>query len=156
MSASYQPTLCGLPISVTFDTTASKSSVSLDWVMQYGLRTQGSLLSGPLFLASTLELSLPIPLSDVHVVSSLSCDLVLGLDWFRSVSSFPPDTVFHLSSGPLLCINCRRLPVSPPDPLTLRGTECSPFSPVPVGGPGVVLTPSSGPRTLGPGVVPAT
>ncbi|KAJ7880687.1 hypothetical protein B0H13DRAFT_2345481 [Mycena leptocephala] len=81
-------TFCDVPVSAIFDDNAAHSCVSLDWVIDSGLRTHNSQASGP----------------------SLASDLVLGLDWFQFVQHTALEGIVHLSSGPL---DIRRRPPLP-------------------------------------------
>ncbi|KAJ7864136.1 hypothetical protein B0H14DRAFT_2736852 [Mycena olivaceomarginata] len=76
------------------------SHVSLDWVINSGVPTRGSQLSGRLMLPCNTG-GISILLSDVTVVASLPCDLVLGLDWVPLIRKSAQRVVVHLSSGPL-------------------------------------------------------
>ncbi|KAJ7925510.1 hypothetical protein B0H13DRAFT_1975078 [Mycena leptocephala] len=78
-------TFCDAVVSTQFDSHATSSHVSLDWVINSGVPTRGSQLSGRLTLPCNTG-GISILLSDVTVVASLPCDL---------------QVVVHLSSGPL-------------------------------------------------------
>ncbi|KAJ7656061.1 hypothetical protein DFH06DRAFT_1200053 [Mycena polygramma] len=76
------------------------SGVSLDWVINSGIPTLGSCLSGLLKLpCNTGVISIFLP--NVPVAASLTCDLVLGLDWVQLVCKSAQDVVVHLNSGSL-------------------------------------------------------
>ncbi|KAF7333268.1 ATP-dependent DNA helicase [Mycena sanguinolenta] len=176
MSSPMAPlaSFCNVPISVVFDSNAAISSISLDWVMNSRLRTHDSRVSGLLTLPSNTGI-LSAALSSLSVASSLPCDLVLGLDWFQFVRNSASDTniIVYLGSGPL---EIRRHPLaafgrepelschaasssSSPMPV-LRGgigVDASPSSSFLVswGGPRIVSTPSSTPRTRGGDAVAA-
>ncbi|KAF7359966.1 hypothetical protein MVEN_00723500 [Mycena venus] len=93
-------TLCNLPVSTGFDSRATRSCASLDWVLNSGLRTRASQLSGPLTLPCDAGV-ISVCLHDIPVNASLPYDLVLGLDWFNLVRNSAPQLVVHLSSGSL-------------------------------------------------------
>ncbi|KAJ7602751.1 hypothetical protein DFH06DRAFT_1311379 [Mycena polygramma] len=93
-------TFCDKPISTRFDGSAASSCVSLDWVLDSGIPTRGSCLSGLLKLPSNAGV-ISIFLPYVPVAASLPCDLVLGLDWVQLVRKLAQDVVVHLNSGSL-------------------------------------------------------
>ncbi|KAJ7903008.1 hypothetical protein B0H13DRAFT_2335358 [Mycena leptocephala] len=93
-------TFCNVPVSTGFDDRAPRSSVSLDWVLNSGLRTHASQLSGHLTLPCVAG-SISICLHDVAVTASLPCDLILGLDWLHLVRNSATQSVVHLGSGSL-------------------------------------------------------
>jgi hypothetical protein len=93
-------TFCDAVVSTQFDSHATSSHVSLDWVINSGVPTRGSRLSGRLTLPCNTG-GISILLSDVTVVASLPCDLVLGLDWVPLMRKSAQRVVVHLSSGPL-------------------------------------------------------
>ncbi|KAJ7504701.1 hypothetical protein B0H11DRAFT_2273269 [Mycena galericulata] len=93
-------TFCNVPVSTGFDGRAPRSYVSLDWVINFGLRTRASQLSGPLTLPCDAG-SISICLHDVAVTASLPYDLILGLDWLHLVWNSAPQPVVHLASGSL-------------------------------------------------------
>ncbi|KAJ7027657.1 hypothetical protein C8F04DRAFT_1121901 [Mycena alexandri] len=93
-------TFCDAVVSTQFDSHATSSHVSLDWVLNSGVPTCGSRLSGRLTLPCNTG-GISILLSDVTVVASLPCDLVLGLDWVQLMRKSAQRVVVHLSSGPL-------------------------------------------------------
>jgi hypothetical protein len=100
---SLSPIMATLSLSTTFDRNSEKSLLSLDWVLTSGLRTVGSLVSGPLSLpyhdgAVDTVCRLQVQLS---VTSSLPFDLVLGRDWLQICRDSLPRGSFHLTSGPL-------------------------------------------------------
>ncbi|KAJ7156566.1 hypothetical protein C8R43DRAFT_1125760 [Mycena crocata] len=101
-------TFCNIPASTGFDGCAACSRVSLDWVINTGLRTRASAVSGLLVLPSTAGV-ISLVLNNVPVAASLAHDLVLGLDWVHLDRDSVPDLVVHLSCGPL---NLRSLPSS--------------------------------------------
>jgi hypothetical protein len=86
-------TFCNVAVSTVFDVHAARSSV---WVINSGLRTRASKLSGLLMLPCDAGL-ISMCLNDVPVPASLASDLVLGLDWLHSA----PELVVHLSDGSL-------------------------------------------------------
>ncbi|KAJ7035201.1 hypothetical protein C8F04DRAFT_1099386 [Mycena alexandri] len=93
-------TFCDAVVSTQFDSHATSSHVSLDWVLNSGVPTCSSRLSGRLTLpCNTGEIS--ILLSDVAVVATLPCDLVLGLDCVQLMCKSAQRVVVHLSSSPL-------------------------------------------------------
>ncbi|KAJ7225226.1 hypothetical protein B0H12DRAFT_1149335, partial [Mycena haematopus] len=96
----FLATFCDLRVSAVFDANAAGSSVSLDWVLNSGIRSQNSRASGVLSLPSVAGV-VSVSMNDIPVVVSLPSDLVLGLDWFQFVSGFKPGLVVQLSSGPL-------------------------------------------------------
>jgi hypothetical protein len=91
-------TLCNVPVSTRFDGQAPSSSVSLDCVINSGLRTRASQLSGLLTLPCHVGV-ISMCLNDVPVAASLTSDLVLGLDWLRFVQNAAPELVVYLSCG---------------------------------------------------------
>lgn len=95
---SFQTTFCDLPISTGFDGHAATSCVSLDWVMDSGLRTRNSQASGVLTLPCNLG-AISMFLNNVPVAASLACDLLLGLDWFNFAMSLAPELVVYLAPG---------------------------------------------------------
>ncbi|KAK7046187.1 hypothetical protein R3P38DRAFT_3420690 [Favolaschia claudopus] len=97
---SSSASFCDAPISVHFDCQSTHSRVSLDWVINHGLRTRDSQVSGSLSLLSNCGM-ISGDFSNVSVASSLNYDLVLGLDWAQSTNNFPPGIVWHLSNGPV-------------------------------------------------------
>ncbi|KAJ7065989.1 hypothetical protein B0H15DRAFT_807609 [Mycena belliarum] len=109
---------CGEPVSTGFNGCAVKSCVSLDWVINLGLSTRGSQISGPLILpcnAGTISISL----LNVPVTASLPAyDLVLGLDWLNLVPNLGKQVVVHLSCGSVdlqsLASVSALTPLSPP------------------------------------------
>ncbi|KAJ6470950.1 hypothetical protein C8R45DRAFT_1014956 [Mycena sanguinolenta] len=98
--------LNGLPVSVAFDPNVLDCSISLDWVMNSGLRSFNSRISGLLSLPCSSGV-LSMQLHDVPVAATPICELVLGSDWFeracgaacRDVDDV--DVVAFLDSGPL-------------------------------------------------------
>ncbi|KAJ7851932.1 hypothetical protein B0H14DRAFT_3866192 [Mycena olivaceomarginata] len=93
-------TFCNVAVSTVFDVHAARSSVSLDWVINSGLRTRASQLSGLLTLPCDAGL-ISMCLNDVPVTASLASDLVLGLDWIHFIRNSAPELVVHLSDGSL-------------------------------------------------------
>ncbi|KAJ6476588.1 hypothetical protein DFH09DRAFT_1379541 [Mycena vulgaris] len=93
-------TFCNVPVSTGFDGRAPSSYVSLDWVINSGLRTRASQLSGSLTLPCDAG-SISIRLHDVTVTNSLPYDLILGLDWLHLVRNSAPQPIVHLASGSL-------------------------------------------------------
>ncbi|KAF7361356.1 hypothetical protein MSAN_01168300 [Mycena sanguinolenta] len=160
-------TLCDVAVSAVFDRNAAGSSVSLDWVLNSGIRTHNSRVSGLLTLPTNLGV-LSVSVNGVLVAPSLPSDLVLGLDWFSFVCETTSDTIVHLASGPLELSPCTTgidpapfpsVPSSSSAATMFRGdisANPSSSSPVSGGGPGVVLTPSPSPRTRGAGAVAAS
>ncbi|KAJ7235036.1 hypothetical protein B0H12DRAFT_1142235 [Mycena haematopus] len=96
----FLATFCDLRVSAVFDVNAAGSSVSLDWVLNSGIRSQNSRASGVLSLQSVAGV-VSVSMNDIPVAVSLPSDLVLGLDWLQFVSGFKPGLVVQLSSGPL-------------------------------------------------------
>ncbi|KAJ7232669.1 hypothetical protein B0H12DRAFT_1145115 [Mycena haematopus] len=96
----FLTTFCDLPVSAVFDINAAGSSVSLDWVLNSGIRSHNSRASGVLSLPSIAGV-VSVSLNDIPVAGSLPSDLVLGLDWLQFVSGFKPGIVVQLNSGPL-------------------------------------------------------
>ncbi|KAJ7659638.1 hypothetical protein DFH06DRAFT_1297222 [Mycena polygramma] len=119
---SSSATFCGTPISTRFDDSAA-SCVSLDWVLDSGIPTRGSCLSGLLKLSSNAG-AISIFLPNVPVAASLPCDLVLGLDWVQLVRKLAQDVVVHLNSGSL---DFRR-----PDSAVAQSSSTASLTPVPV------------------------
>ncbi|KAJ7926595.1 hypothetical protein B0H13DRAFT_2653813, partial [Mycena leptocephala] len=138
-------TFCDTPVFTRFDGRAASSCVSLDWVINSGIPTRGSQLSGPLTLPCNAGV-ISIFLRDVPVTASLPCDLVLGLDWVQLVRKSAQQVVVHLSSGAL---DLRTLGSSS---IANPGVRFSALS-VSTGGPGAVPCPSLMPSTRGIGVV---
>ncbi|KAJ7605502.1 hypothetical protein DFH06DRAFT_1252685 [Mycena polygramma] len=145
-------TFCDIPISTRFDCTAASSGVSLDWVINSGIPTLGSCLSGLLKLpCNTGVISLYLP--NVPVVASLPCDLVLGLDWVQLVRKSAQDVVVHLNSGSLdlralrSAIQSSSVASPPPAPVSQAniGGSFSAFSVAP----GTAPSPSPMPSTQG-------
>ncbi|KAJ6587372.1 hypothetical protein B0H10DRAFT_1961436 [Mycena sp. CBHHK59/15] len=93
-------TSCDTPVSTGFDGRAARSCVSLDWVINSGLPTRGSQLSGPVTLPCNTGV-ISLLLLDVPVTVSLPSDLVLGLDWLHLVRDSAHQVVVHLSCGSL-------------------------------------------------------
>ncbi|KAJ7710545.1 hypothetical protein B0H17DRAFT_1123681 [Mycena rosella] len=91
-------TFCNVPVSTRFDGQAPSSSVSLDWVIDSGLRTRASQLSGLLTCPCHAGV-ISMCLNNVPVTASLTLDLVLGLDWLHFVQNSAPELVVHLSCG---------------------------------------------------------
>ncbi|KAJ7911407.1 hypothetical protein B0H13DRAFT_2009825 [Mycena leptocephala] len=87
-------------VSTQFESHATSSHVSMDWVINSGVPMRGSRLSGQLTLPCNTG-GISILLSDVTVVASLPCDLVLGLDWVPLMRKSAQRVVVHFSSGPL-------------------------------------------------------
>ncbi|KAJ7817538.1 hypothetical protein B0H14DRAFT_2842054 [Mycena olivaceomarginata] len=167
---SFQATFCDVPISAGFDAHAATSSVSLDWVINSGLRMYNSQVSGVLTLPCDVGV-ISMALNNLPVTASLPSDLLLGLDWFN-YAQFSAPRVVHLDSGSL---DIRR-----PSLLTVGITESGPPSSTPMlavapvsqgstsvdspsssppatlGGPGVVSTPSLMPPLQGVNVVAAS
>ncbi|KAF8147210.1 hypothetical protein K438DRAFT_1986455 [Mycena galopus ATCC 62051] len=103
MSTTLSPeaTLCNAPISAIFDSNAATSYISLDWVINTGLRTQNSRASGVLTLPSSAG-TIFASIKDVPVVPSLPSDLVLGVDWFQSLCGIVgTEVTVYLGSGAL-------------------------------------------------------
>lgn len=107
-----------MPISAGFDAHAATSSVSLDWVINSGLRTHNSQVSGVLTLPCDVGV-ISMALNNLPVTASLPSDLLLGLDWFN-YAQFSAPRVVHLDSGSL---DLRR-----PSLLTVGITESGPPS----------------------------
>ncbi|KAJ7934134.1 hypothetical protein B0H13DRAFT_2306153 [Mycena leptocephala] len=93
-------TFCGVPVSTGFDSRAPSSSVSLDWVMNSGLRTHASQVSGLLTLPCNAGV-VSMSLCNIPVAASLTADLIPDLDWSNFVRNSAPDLVVHLSRRPL-------------------------------------------------------
>ncbi|KAK6972005.1 hypothetical protein R3P38DRAFT_3487146 [Favolaschia claudopus] len=108
---SSSASFCDAPVSVHFDPESTHSRISLDWVINHGLRTRNSQVSGSLSLLSNRGV-ISGDFSNVSVASSLNYDLVLGLDWARSTNNFPPGIVWHLANGPVDLSQCRSSAVS--------------------------------------------
>lgn len=92
-------TFCNIALTTSFNQDAGQSVLSLDWVLNSGIRTHRSVASGILTLpcvdgAISIQMDLPI-------VSALPCDLVVGRDWVQYCRESLPETCFFLSSGPL-------------------------------------------------------
>ncbi|KAJ6518394.1 hypothetical protein DFH09DRAFT_1373480 [Mycena vulgaris] len=155
-------TFCDVPVSAVFNGNAATSHVSLDWVMDFGLRSRNSQVSGRLTLPCDIGV-ISLDMNNVPVAASLPSNLVLGLDWLQFVRSAASETTVHLSSGPL---DIRRplLPTfdghgtsgasSSKDvlfvaPVLRESISANYSSSVSRGGPGVVSAPSSTPHTRG-------
>ncbi|KAJ7629315.1 hypothetical protein B0H17DRAFT_1150629 [Mycena rosella] len=91
-------TFCNVPVSTRFDGQTPSSSVSLDWVINSGLRTRASQLFGLLTRPCHAGV-ISMCLNNVPVTASLTPDLVLGLDWLHFVQNSAPELVVHLSCG---------------------------------------------------------
>lgn len=99
-------TFRNLALSTTFDKDEEKSRLSLDWVLQSGVRAVRSVASGILTIpAADSTFSVEMEFS---IASSLPFDLVLGCDWLQYFRESVPETCFYLSSGP---IDLRRTPI---------------------------------------------
>ncbi|KAJ7836535.1 hypothetical protein B0H14DRAFT_2793711, partial [Mycena olivaceomarginata] len=142
-------------------------SVSLDWVINSGLCTHNSQVSGvPHASVGVISMAL----NNLPVTASLPSDLLLGLDWFN-YAQFSAPRVVHLDSGSLdlrpslLTVDITESgpPSSTPmlvvAPVSRGSTSVdSPSSspPATLGGPGVVSTPSLMPPPQGVNVVAAS
>ncbi|KAF7362918.1 hypothetical protein MVEN_00146600 [Mycena venus] len=113
-------TFCDVPVSTGFEGHFATCRVSLEWVVNYGLPTHNSQVSGLLTLPCDAGV-VSMFLNNVPVAASLASDLVLGLDWFNFVRSSAPELVVHLSSG--VSLDVRRPPIS-----TVSTTESRPLS----------------------------
>ncbi|KAK6977610.1 hypothetical protein R3P38DRAFT_2666405, partial [Favolaschia claudopus] len=102
---SVLPAFCNIVVSAIFDHCAAASCASLDFVVNHGLPTRSSEVSGVLSIPSTTGVA-AVQMVNVSVVSGLPVDLVLGLDWLHLVHASSPDAVVHLSSGPLNVQQC--------------------------------------------------
>ncbi|KAJ7882767.1 hypothetical protein B0H14DRAFT_2702814 [Mycena olivaceomarginata] len=144
-------------------------SVSLDWVINSGLCTHNSQVSGVLTLPCDVGV-ISMALNNLPVTASLPSDLLLGLDWFN-YAQFSAPRVVHLDSGSLdlrpslltVGITESGPPSSTPmlavAPVSRGSTSVdSPSSspPATLGGPGVVSTPSLMPPPQGVNVVAAS
>jgi hypothetical protein len=92
-------TLDDLPLSTMFDANEETSKLSLDWVLQTGIKTTHAGASGILTIpsvehCSTFSMQILLPVS-----SSLSVDLVLGRDWMRYCQVNFPAARLNLSYG---------------------------------------------------------
>ncbi|KAJ6531530.1 hypothetical protein DFH09DRAFT_1370526, partial [Mycena vulgaris] len=99
-------TFHNVSLTTAFAQDADKSLLSLDWVMNSGIRTVRSVASGVLTLPAidgfvSLHMDLP-------VASSLPFDIVLGRDWLQYCREALPETVIHMSSG---LVDLRRPPI---------------------------------------------
>ncbi|KAJ6582443.1 hypothetical protein B0H10DRAFT_2235271 [Mycena sp. CBHHK59/15] len=107
-------TFSNIPLSTSFEPALERSTVSLDWVLNSGLSTSDSLLSGRLCIpyrdTSDSLCSLRVHL---HVSASLPFDLVLGRDWFHLCCTSFSTASFYLSSG---VVDFSSLPNVPPAP----------------------------------------
>ncbi|KAF7349865.1 hypothetical protein MVEN_01287000 [Mycena venus] len=97
-------TFCDMPISAIFDGNATSSSISLDWVMNSGLRTANSRVSGRLTLPSDTG-NICMSMDNLPVDASPLSDLVLGMDWFCFARNSAPGLVVRLASGPLALLD---------------------------------------------------
>ncbi|KAJ6478436.1 hypothetical protein DFH09DRAFT_1108336 [Mycena vulgaris] len=145
-------TFCDVPVSAVFNGNAATSHVSLDWVMDFGLRSRNSQVSGRLTLPCDIGV-ISLDMNNLPVAASLPSNLVLGLDWLQFVRSAASETTVHLSSGPL---DIRRPLLPTFDAHGTSGASSSKesisansSSSVSRGGPGVVSAPSSTPHTRG-------
>ncbi|KAJ7023999.1 hypothetical protein C8F04DRAFT_1132628 [Mycena alexandri] len=127
-------TFCDAVVSTQFDSHATSSHVSLDWVLHSGV---------PTLMLPCNTGGISILLSDVTVVASLPCDLVLGLDWVQLMRKLAQRVVVHLSSGPLDFRTPGSSIVFPPLAPQFQASPVR-FSvlsvPVPTGGPGTSRT----------------
>ncbi|KAF7354502.1 hypothetical protein MVEN_01139500 [Mycena venus] len=92
-------TFSNVAVSTAFNGDAATSCISLAWILNAGLRTSNSRVSGLVNLPcedGVISMTMDIP-----VVASLSHDLVLGMDWFQFVRAAAPQIIVHLSSGSL-------------------------------------------------------
>ena len=112
-------TFCNVAISTGFNGHATSSSVSLDWVINSGLRTRASQLSGLLTLPCDGGV-ISMCLNNVPVAASLASDLVLGLDWLHFVHNSAPELVVHQRSGGSLDLRIIGSAFAPPVSLTIR------------------------------------
>ncbi|KAJ7097035.1 hypothetical protein B0H15DRAFT_1019402 [Mycena belliarum] len=91
-------TFRNIALTTTFDPESIQSRLSLDWVLNLGIRVEGSVASGTVTfpgLHGIISLQMHLP-----VVSSLANDLVFGQDWFQFCrESIVPPTCVALSSG---------------------------------------------------------
>lgn len=108
-SMSYLATFCDVPVATTFNGNATSSSVSLDWIINSGLRTRSSQVSGLLMLPCDVGV-ISMRLNNIPVTASLASDLVLGLDWFKCVQDSAPELTMHLSHGGPLDLRHLQLP----------------------------------------------
>ncbi|KAJ6553027.1 hypothetical protein B0H19DRAFT_1122096 [Mycena capillaripes] len=102
-------TFWNLPISAGFEDHATTSRVSLDWVINSGLPTHSSQVSGVLTLSSNIGV-ISMLLNNIPVASSLTSDLLLGLAWFNFATSLAPELVVYQVSG--VSLDLRRPPPS--------------------------------------------
>ncbi|KAJ7032216.1 hypothetical protein C8F04DRAFT_1396799, partial [Mycena alexandri] len=146
------PTFCAMAVSTAFDAQNASSSVSLDWVLNSGIRTHNSQVSGVLVLPSNVG-AISMALKNIPVVGSLASDLLLGLDWFNFVMSNAHEFVVYLDNGvsldlrqPTLMTN--NILQSSADTPTAASMSSPSSSSVPFLGPGAVLG-ARGARTPG-------
>ncbi|KAK6987597.1 hypothetical protein R3P38DRAFT_2409898, partial [Favolaschia claudopus] len=91
-------TFCALSVSVSLDITSTTSCVSLDWVINAGLSTRHSKISGPL-VVDCEEGRVSVSLHSAPVAASLPSDIVLGSDWLRLLQDKCPRLVSAITMG---------------------------------------------------------
>jgi hypothetical protein len=111
-------TFCNAPISIGFDSNAATCRVSLDWVINSGLPTHNSQVSGLLTLPCDIGV-MSMVFDNVPVMASLASDLVLSLNWLNLVRASAPNLVVHLGSG----LFDARCPPIPPIDTTESGSS---------------------------------
>ncbi|KAJ7662882.1 hypothetical protein B0H17DRAFT_1093318, partial [Mycena rosella] len=152
-------TFSNVVVSTAFDSDAATSRISLAWILDAGLHTSNSRATGLVTLpydGGVISMTMHI-----LVASSLSHDLVLGMDWYEFMHAAAPQIIFHLSSGPLDLrhpLPSRLGPISVP----VTSTDSSTVPPLFQGDTGGSISASlssaprsSTPRTRGAGAVPA-
>lgn len=103
---SVSATFRNLALSTTFDKDEEKSQLSLNWILQSGVRAVRSVALGILTIpAADSTFSVEMELS---IASSLTFDLVLNHDWLQYCRESVPETCFYLSSGP---VDLRRISI---------------------------------------------
>ncbi|KAK6968863.1 hypothetical protein R3P38DRAFT_2567314 [Favolaschia claudopus] len=95
----FSATFCALSVSVSLDTKLTASRVSLVWVINSGLSTCDSKISGPL-VVETEEGRVSVSLHSVPVAASLPSDIVLGSDWLRLLQDKCPRLVSAILGSP--------------------------------------------------------
>ncbi|KAF8190979.1 hypothetical protein K438DRAFT_1970727 [Mycena galopus ATCC 62051] len=91
-------TLCSLPLSTTFDAQEEKSKLSLNWVLQNGIRTVRSVASGILTVPG-LDTGFSVHMDLPVAILSSPFDVILGRDWLQYCRESVPNSRLCLSSG---------------------------------------------------------
>ncbi|KAF8157723.1 hypothetical protein K438DRAFT_1777067 [Mycena galopus ATCC 62051] len=91
-------TLCNLPLSTTCDAQEEKSKLSLNWVLQNGIRTVRSVASGILTVPG-LDTGFSVHMDLPVAILSSPFDVILGRDWLQYCRESVPNSRLCLSSG---------------------------------------------------------